>query len=67
MEQTLLTRPPPPLRHRACRELLRAGLVEICGQESADKVELKLQEDGSVFGGAYIAAAASTWSGRGGQ
>nr|AHF54566.1 hexokinase 2 [Parachlorella kessleri] len=45
------------------RELLRAALEEFCGADAA-QVELKLQEDGSVFGGAYIAAAASSWTSR---
>lgn len=41
------------------RERLRAALEDVCGKAAADSIELRLAQDGSVLGAAYLAIAAA--------
>ncbi|KAL4423126.1 hypothetical protein ABPG77_004809 [Micractinium sp. CCAP 211/92] len=46
------------------RERLRAALEDVCGNEAADSVRVKLAKDGSVLGAAYLGVAAAQFEGR---
>ena len=40
------------------RQHLRDALAELCGAAAADKIQLRMVQDGSVLGAAFLAVAA---------